>query len=687
VDVAILRPVGGGQVDQEQAGAGVTVDGDGYYTLTVPNGTYKVSAGGNKWANILWPGTSYPIQAGDVVVSNTLPHVTLTDITLYPAGVVRGKVTDAADHPLGFVSVNFYFGFTGIGFCTDQNGLYTTTVPYLDVPFTAVSPSYVKQPGPTPASWLQWPGCYDDPKYVHQFWQNAYAPQDEKTLSVTQVITELDNIDFSLAVDTTPPTVWVWGTNTDGSAYITGTWTNQTVTVHFWCSDDDSRGYFCPAEQIISAEGVTAVVSGTAIDPAGNSATASFGPIQIDRTAPSLTSLDPPSVNAGAQALTLTLTGADFVIGATAHWSGLDLSTTVVSQTALTAVVPAAALSTAGTVTVTVSSPGPDGTTSNPVPLFVTGIPVTVTVQGISSGTNPTVTVGGSGPATPDSLSAVGSGLGTVVISQFSGNPGLTTTFESTGSDTFFDVYIAPDSVFSSLTITTCNLAGGAEIRWDDGSGNWPAVIPQTPDGSRCITLNLSDTSSPTAAQLSGTVFGAFADQTPPTVSASAATADHSGYFTGTWTNQNVTVHFVCSDVGSGVAICPADQTLSAEGVVTVTSEATDMAGNSSPAKFGPIQIDKTPPTLNVVVTPTVSSIVTPTLYLNATATVSAGATDPGGSGVASQQCGALDTTTLGTKTVTCTATDRAGNARQQSITYNVISPTYRIFLPLVRGK
>jgi hypothetical protein len=59
-------------------------------------------------------------------------------------------------------------------------------------------------------------------------------------------------------------------------------------------------------------------------------------------------------------------------------------------------------------------------------------------------------------------------------------------------------------------------------------------------------------------------------------------------------------------------------------------------------------------------------------VYLNGTATVSAGASDQL-SGIASQSCGKLDTSTVGVKTVTCTATDKAGNNASAQAAYRVI--------------
>ena len=91
-------------------------------------------------------------------------------------------------------------------------------------------------------------------------------------------------------------------------------------------------------------------------------------------------------------------------------------------------------------------------------------------------------------------------------------------------------------------------------------------------------------------------------DKTAPTISASAKTADNNPYAAGTWTNQNVTVHFTCSDGGSGLApgSPPADTTVSSEGSnPSVSGTCTDLAGKSASATFGPINIDRTPPTIS----------------------------------------------------------------------------------------
>ena len=107
-------------------------------------------------------------------------------------------------------------------------------------------------------------------------------------------------------VDDTPPVITATAVKGDGTPYDADIWTNQTVTVKFTCSDTDSGIATCPEDQVFSDEGVTQLTTGTATDNAGNSASASFGPIKIDKTAPALfiaVSPNPVVLNGNAELL------------------------------------------------------------------------------------------------------------------------------------------------------------------------------------------------------------------------------------------------------------------------------------------------------------------------------------------------------------------------------------------------
>ncbi len=87
---------------------------------------------------------------------------------------------------------------------------------------------------------------------------------------------------------------------------------------------------------------------------------------------PALSGLNPASASGGGSAFTLTVTGAGFVNGATVRWNSANRTTTFVSNTQLTAQIPASDLLTLGPATITVFNPTPGGGASNALSFNVT---------------------------------------------------------------------------------------------------------------------------------------------------------------------------------------------------------------------------------------------------------------------------------------------------------------------------
>jgi uncharacterized protein (TIGR03437 family) len=87
---------------------------------------------------------------------------------------------------------------------------------------------------------------------------------------------------------------------------------------------------------------------------------------------PVLNSLNPASASGGGSAFTLTVTGAGFVNGATVRWNGANRTTSFVSNTQLTAQIPASDLLTLGSATITVFNLAPGGGASNALSFNVT---------------------------------------------------------------------------------------------------------------------------------------------------------------------------------------------------------------------------------------------------------------------------------------------------------------------------
>lgn len=87
-------------------------------------------------------------------------------------------------------------------------------------------------------------------------------------------------------------------------------------------------------------------------------------------------------------------------------------------------------------------------------------------------------------------------------------------------------------------------------------------------------------------------------DATPPTITGSATTVPNENG----WYNSDVTVHFEASDDESGIESVTEDVILSGEGIgQSVTGTATDKAGNSASFTVGGINIDKTPPSVEII--------------------------------------------------------------------------------------
>ncbi len=118
-----------------------------------------------------------------------------------------------------------------------------------------------------------------------------------------------------------------------------------------------------PASDITIAG--TASVTVVSPAPGGGTSHAETFTINASNPLPSISSLSPTSVASGSTAFTLTVSGSDFVASSAVRWNGVGLSTSYVSASQLTALVPASDITTAGTSNVTVFSPAPGGGTSN----------------------------------------------------------------------------------------------------------------------------------------------------------------------------------------------------------------------------------------------------------------------------------------------------------------------------------
>jgi hypothetical protein len=205
-----------------------------------------------------------------------------------------------------------------------------------------------------------------------------------------------------------------------------------------------------------------------------------------------------------------------------------------------------------------------------------------------------------------------------------------------------------------------------------DGSGLAAGACPAdqllTGEGASISSTPVTVTDRADRVSAASDVVTVAIDRTAPVVTASATTPPNgNGWYAG-----DVVVHFTCTDGGSGIDSCPADQVLTGEGaaVSSAAVTVTDLAGNvSAPSNVVTVAIDRTKP----VVSFTPSG---PTSYgLLDTVAIACSATDAL-SGIASSSCpstsGPAWSFGPGLHARSASATDRAGNSASASTSFTV---------------
>jgi prepilin-type N-terminal cleavage/methylation domain-containing protein len=146
----------------------------------------------------------------------------------------------------------------------------------------------------------------------------------------------------------------------NGALFSTSTavqWNGSALTTTFVSSS--SLTAVVPAADVATA----GTASVTAWSPSGGSSNSKT--FTINNPLPTTTSIAPNATTTGGSQFTLTVNGTNFVGGSIVQWNGSALTTTFVSSSSLTAVVPAASIASGGTVPVTVMNYAPGGGTSN----------------------------------------------------------------------------------------------------------------------------------------------------------------------------------------------------------------------------------------------------------------------------------------------------------------------------------
>jgi RHS repeat-associated protein len=105
--------------------------------------------------------------------------------------------------------------------------------------------------------------------------------------------------------------------------------------------------------------------------------------LQLDNPVPVISGLVPISISAGSPDFTLVVQGSQFITTSVVQFNGQNMATQFANSEKVSATIPASAITTAGTIFVTVTNPVPEGGTSNsvsfainnPVPILDSVVP------------------------------------------------------------------------------------------------------------------------------------------------------------------------------------------------------------------------------------------------------------------------------------------------------------------------
>jgi hypothetical protein len=235
----------------------------------------------------------------------------------------------------------------------------------------------------TPSSLIEWGGTALATSYVSATKITAIVPAADIALGANIVVTVVNpspgggasaattfTVDdplpviSTLAPAATPAGGAAFTLNVSGSNFFPNSqviWNGaQLATTYVGATELTAS---VPASDIASG-GTTPV---TVRNPAPGGGTSNGFDFAIENPVPTLTALSPASVNAGAAAFTLNVTGSHFVAKSLIVWNGTMFPTTFISANALSAEIPASYLTLGGSVTVAVENAAPGGGTTAPL--------------------------------------------------------------------------------------------------------------------------------------------------------------------------------------------------------------------------------------------------------------------------------------------------------------------------------
>jgi hypothetical protein len=230
-----------------------------------------------------------------------------------------------------------------------------------------------------------------------------------------------------------------------GSGFVNGSviWWNSTALTTTFVSATVLKAAVPAA---LAASGGSFPI--TVANPDGQKSGSSNNQVVVNNPVPTITSLSPASITAGASATSVTVMGTGFLAASVASFGGKARATTVESATELTMALTATDLAVPGQVQVTVANPAPGGGTSgpslftvNPPPPVITGVtPGSLLVQS---------------PDTPVTIVGTGFTPGSTVL--VSGDMLIPTSITATAINVIIPAYELGSAAPLDLLVNTLN--------------------------------------------------------------------------------------------------------------------------------------------------------------------------------------------------------------------------------------
>jgi hypothetical protein len=429
--------------------------------------------------------------------------------------------------------------------------------------------------------------------------QQQNAPGATKTATATDRLGNAGNGSVTVKLDKGAPTI---ASSRTPAANANG-WNNTDVTVSFSCADSPAGIKSCSGPTTVSTSGANQSVTGTAVDNADNSASATVSGVNLDKVAPTLSGAPTTAANANGWYManvTIAWTAGDSLSGLagtapanstiTGEGSGLKASASVSDKAGNTTTADSAVVNIDRTEPTTAIS-GVSNTWTNEN-VTVTLAP-TDNLSGVAS-TSYAVDGGTAQTGTNFTLSAEGDHTVTFSSRDRAGNVEATRTAHvkidktaPTISHSFTpSTYTDGAWTNGNVTVTfTCTDSGS-------GVGSCSAPVTKSAEGDGQHIIGTATDNAGNSATDTATVS---IDKTAPTVTAAPDRAPNGA----DWYNDDVIVTYTANDALSGVASKSADKVLGEGANQSASGTATDAAGNSASAAVTGINVDKTAPTLS----------------------------------------------------------------------------------------